>query len=66
MLNNVVTIIENPQNPMGIKKTIDSYAESNGTWVKVDEFIQDMRESLGDAKVFVQQEPLGPNEINPF
>ena len=37
-----------------------------GDWVKVDEFIQDMRESLGDAKVFVQQEPLGPNEINPF
>ena len=38
MLNSVVTIIENPQNPMGIKKTIDSYAESNGTWIKADEF----------------------------
>jgi|694.fasta_scaffold03900_25 hypothetical protein len=37
MLNNVVTIIENPQNPMGIKKTIDAYAEANGKKVKIDE-----------------------------
>ncbi len=36
MLNDVVTIIENPQNPMGIKKTIDAYAEFNGTWVQMD------------------------------
>ena len=37
-----------------------------GDWTTVDEIIQDMRENLGDAKAFVQQEPLGPNEINPF
>jgi hypothetical protein len=36
MLNDAVTIIENPQNPMGIKKTIDAYAELNGIKEKVD------------------------------
>mgnify|MGYP003526169936 FL=1 len=36
MLNDAVTIIENPQNPMGIKKTIDAYAELNGVKEKVD------------------------------
>ena len=34
MLNNVVTIIENPQNPMGVKKVIDKYADENGKWEK--------------------------------
>ena len=37
-----------------------------GDWNTVDEIIQDMRENLGDAKAFIQQEPLGPGEINPF
>ena len=37
MLNNVVTIIENPQNPMGVKKVIDKYADENGKWEKIDE-----------------------------
>ena len=37
-----------------------------GDWTTVDEIIQDMRENLGDAKAFIQQEPLGPNEINQF
>lgn len=36
MLNDAITIIENPQNPMGIKKTIDSYAELNGKKEKID------------------------------
>lgn len=36
MLNDAVTIIENPQNPMGIKKTIDTYAELNGKKEKID------------------------------
>lgn len=36
LLNNVVTIIENPQNPMGVKKIIDKYAEENGTWEQID------------------------------
>lgn len=37
MLNSVVTIIENPQNPMGIKKTIDKYALENGKYEQIDE-----------------------------
>lgn len=37
MLNNVVTIIENPQNPIGVKKVIDKYADENGKWEKIDE-----------------------------
>lgn len=37
MLNDVVTVIENPQNPMGIKKLIDKYAEENGRFEKVDD-----------------------------
>lgn len=36
MLNDVITIIENPQNPMGIKKTVDKYAEENGKREKID------------------------------
>ena len=35
-------------------------------WALVDEIIQDMRENLGDAKAFVQQEPLSPGEINQY
>ena len=35
-------------------------------WNMVDEILQDMRENLGDAKAFVQQEPLGPGEINQY
>jgi hypothetical protein len=37
-----------------------------GNWTVVDEVLQDMRENLGDAKAFVQQEPLGPGEINQY
>ena len=37
-----------------------------GDWNMVDEILQDMRENLGDAKAFVQQEPLGPNEVNQY
>ena len=37
-----------------------------GDWTTVDEIIQDMRENLGDAKAFVQQEPLSPGEINQY
>ena len=37
-----------------------------GDWNSVDEILQDIRENISDAKSFVQQEPLGPNEVNPF
>lgn len=35
-------------------------------WNRVNEILQEMRENLSDAKSFVQQEPLGPGEINSF
>jgi hypothetical protein len=35
-------------------------------WNSVNEIMQDMRENLGDAKAFVQQEPLSPGEINNY
>lgn len=50
MLNNVVTIIENPQNPIGIKKLIDKYAEENGKFVQID----------AHNKVYT---PNNPNEV---
>lgn len=37
LLNDVVTIIENPQNPTGVKKVIDKYADENGKFEKIDE-----------------------------
>ena len=37
-----------------------------GDWTTVDEILQDMRENLGDAKAFIQQEPLSPGEINQY
>ena len=37
-----------------------------GDWNVVDEVIQEMRDNINDAKVFVQQEPLGPGEINNY
>ena len=37
-----------------------------GDWNMVDEILQDMRENLGDAKAFVQQEPLSPGEVNQY
>ena len=38
MLNDVITLIENPQNPVGIKKTIDKYALENGKFEQIDEY----------------------------
>jgi hypothetical protein len=35
-------------------------------WNAVNEIMIEMRENLDDAKAFVQQEPLGPGEINPY
>jgi hypothetical protein len=35
-------------------------------WNAVNEILQEMRENISDAKSFIQQEPLGPGEINSF
>ncbi len=37
-----------------------------GNWEAVNDIIQDMRDNINDAKAFVQQEPLGPGEINQY
>ena len=37
-----------------------------GSRDEFETFLRDTQEVLQDAKSFVQQEPLGPNEINPF
>lgn len=46
----------------GIEKLQLALRRNN--WAMVDTIIQEMRDSISDAKAFVQQEPLGPNEIN--
>jgi hypothetical protein len=46
----------------GIEKL--QFALRQNNWTVVDETIQSMRDNINDAKSFVQQEPLGPNEIN--
>ena len=48
----------------GIEKL--QLALRRGDWNTVDEVIQEMRENLGDAKAFIQQEPLSPGEINNY
>jgi hypothetical protein len=37
-----------------------------GSREEFEEALKDLQETLQDAKSFVQQEPLSPNEINPF
>jgi hypothetical protein len=48
----------------GIEKL--QLALRQGNWILVNEILQEMRENLGDAKAFVQQEPLGPGEVNQY
>lgn len=48
----------------GIEKL--QLALRRGDWQKIDEVIQEMRDNINDAKAFVQQEPLGPGEINNY
>ena len=42
------------------------FALRQNNWGLVDEIIQEMRDNINDAKGFVQQEPLGPGEINQY
>jgi len=48
----------------GISKL--QFAIRKGEWMAVEEIIQEMRDNINDAKGFVQQEPLGPGEINQY
>jgi len=42
------------------------FLQRGGTKEQVQEVLITLREAIDDAKVFVQQEPLSPNEINNF
>jgi hypothetical protein len=42
------------------------YLQRGGTTEQVQESLIILRESIDDAKVFIQQEPLGPGEINQY
>ena len=48
----------------GIEKL--QLALRQGNWDDVNDIIQEMRDNINDAKAFVQQEPLGPNEVNQY
>jgi RecG-like helicase len=48
----------------GIEKL--QFALRQNNWVVVEEIIQELRDNINDAKAFVQQEPLGPGEINQY
>ncbi len=48
----------------GIEKL--QLALRRGEWAQVEEIIQEMRDNINDAKGFVQQEPLGPGEVNQY
>jgi hypothetical protein len=48
----------------GIEKL--QLALRRGEWNVVEEVIQEMRDNINDAKAFVQQEPLGPGEVNQY
>jgi hypothetical protein len=42
------------------------FLNRGGSREQVEEVLITMRESISDAKAFVQQEPLGPGEINQY
>jgi len=42
------------------------FLNRGGSREQVEEVLITLREAVDDAKAFVQQEPLGPGEINQF
>ena len=42
------------------------FLNRGGSREQVEEVLITLRETISDAKTFVQQEPLSPGEINPF
>ena len=42
------------------------YLQRRGTTEQVQESLVILREAIDDAKVFIQQEPISPNEINQY
>ena len=45
---------------------LNFFLQRGGSKDQVQEVLVILKESLDDAKVFVQQEPLGPGEINQY
>ena len=50
----------------GEVQKIHFFLNRGGSREQVEEVLITLRESLYDAKSFLQQEPLGPGEINKF
>ncbi len=42
------------------------FLNRGGSREQVEEVLITMRESISDAKAFIQQEPLGPGEVNQY
>ena len=42
------------------------FLQRGGTQDQVQEALVILKEAIDDAKVFIQQEPLGPGEINNY
>jgi hypothetical protein len=45
---------------------LNLFLQRGGSKEQVQEVLVILKEALDDAKVFVQQEPLGPGEINQY
>ena len=45
---------------------MDFFLNRGGSREQVEEVLITLRETVDDAKAFIQQEPLGPNEINQY
>jgi hypothetical protein len=45
---------------------LNFFLQRGGSKDQVQEVLVILKEALDDAKVFVQQEPLGPGEINQY
>ena len=45
---------------------LNFFLQRGGSKDQVQEVLIILKEALDDAKVFVQQEPLGPGEINQY
>ena len=50
----------------GEVQKIHFFLNRGGSREQVEEVLITLRESLDDAKSFLQQEPLGPGEINQY
>jgi hypothetical protein len=48
----------------GEVEKINFFLNRGGSREQVEEVLITLREAIDDAKAFVQQEPLGPGEIN--